>query len=32
MCHSVKPRDQMFVRGSRFLSFAKNTGKSIGKI
>ena len=29
--YSVQPRDQMFVRGYRFLSFAKNIGKNIGK-
>ena len=31
MQYSVKPRDQIFVKGYGFLSFAKNIGKSIGK-
>ena len=31
MRYSVKPRDQIFVKGYGFLSFAKNIGKSIGK-
>ena len=31
MCYSVQPRDQIFVSGCGFLSFAKNMGKSIGK-
>ena len=30
-CYSVQPRDQIFVKGCRFLSFAKNMGKNIGK-
>ena len=30
-CYSVQPRDQIFVKGYRFLSFAKNMGKNIGK-
>ena len=29
-CYSVQPRDGIFVKGYRFLSFAKNTSK-IGK-
>ena len=29
--YSVKPRDRIFVKGYRFLSFAKNMGKNIGK-
>ena len=32
MCHSVQPRDQIFVKGYRFSSFAKNIDKNIGKI
>ena len=28
---SVQPRDQIFVKGYRFLYFAKNIGKSISK-
>ena len=31
MRYSVKPRDQIFVKGYGFLTFAKNIGKSIGK-
>ena len=31
MCYSFQPRDQIFVKGYRFLSFAKNMGKNIGK-
>ena len=31
MRHSVKPRDQIFVKGYGFLSFAKNMNKNIGK-
>ena len=27
----VQPRDRIFVKGYRFLPFAKNTGKNIGK-
>ena len=27
----VQPKDRIFVKGYRFLSFAKNTGKYIGK-
>ena len=30
-CYSVQPRDQIFLKGCPFLSFAKNTGKIIGK-
>ena len=29
--YSVHPRDQIFVKGCDFLSFAKNIGKNIGK-
>ena len=29
--YSVQPRDQIFVKGYWFLSFAKNMGKNIGK-
>ena len=29
--YSVQPRLQIFVKGYRFLSFAKNIGKNIGK-
>ena len=28
---SVQPRDQIFVKGYGFFSFAKNMGKSVGK-
>ena len=31
MCYSVQSRDQIFVKGYGFLSFAKNMGKNIGK-
>ena len=31
MCYSLQPRDQIFVKGYGFLSFAKNMGKYIGK-
>ena len=31
MRYSVQPRDQIFVKGYGFLSFAKNMGKNIGK-
>ena len=31
MRYSVEPRDQIFVTGCGFLSFAKNMGKSIAK-
>ena len=30
-CYSVQPRDQMFVKGYGFMSFAKNMGKNIWK-
>ena len=30
-CYSVQPRDQIFVKAYRFLSFAKNMGKNIDK-
>ena len=29
--YSVQPRDKIFVKGHRFLSFAKSLGKNIGK-
>ena len=29
--YSVQPRDRIFLKGYRFLSFAKNMGKNIGK-
>ena len=31
MRFSVQPKDQIFVKVYGFLSFAKNSGKSIGK-
>ena len=31
MRNSVQPRDQMFVKGYGFLSFAKSMNKNIGK-
>ena len=31
MCYSVQPRDQIFVKGYGFLSFAKNMSQNIGK-
>ena len=31
MCYSVQPRDSLFVKGYRFLSFAENMGKNISK-
>ena len=31
MCYSVQSRDQIFVKGYGFLSFAKNMGKNIGR-
>ena len=31
MRYSVQPRDQIFVKGCGFLSFAKNIGKNIGQ-
>ena len=30
-CYTVQIRDQIIVKGHRFLSFAKTMGKSIGK-
>ena len=29
--YSVQPRDQVFVKGYGFLSFAKNMGRNIGE-
>ena len=29
--YSTQPKDQIFVKGYRFLSFAKNIGKNISK-
>ena len=29
--YSVQPRDQIFVKAFKLLSFAKNMGKNIGK-
>ena len=29
MRYSIKPRDRIYVKGYRFLSFAKNMGKSL---
>ena len=31
MCYSVQPRDQIFIKGFGFLSFAKNISKNIGR-
>ena len=31
MHYSVQPRDRIFVKGYRSLSFAKNIGKNIGE-
>ena len=31
MKYSVQPRDPIFVKGYRFLPFAKNMDKNIGK-
>ena len=31
MRYSIDPRDQTFLKGYGFLSFAKNLGKNIGK-
>ena len=31
MYHSIEPRNQIFVKGYRFLSFAKNMNTNIGK-
>ena len=30
-CYSVQPRDQIFVKGYEFLSFAENMGRNIDK-
>ena len=30
-CHSIETRDQLFVKGYRFLCFSKNMSKVIGK-
>ena len=30
-CYPVQPRNWIFVKGYRFLSFAKNMGRNIGK-
>ena len=30
-CYSVQPKDQIYVKGYRFFSFAKNMGKNINK-
>ena len=30
-CYSAQPRDQIFVKGYKFLSFAKNMGRNISK-
>ena len=32
MRYSAQPRDQIFVKGYGFLSFAKNIGKKISKM
>ena len=29
MCYSIEPRDRRYVKGYRFLSFAKNIGKNL---
>ena len=29
--YSVEPSDRIFVKGYRYLSFARNIGKNIGK-
>ena len=29
MRYSVEPRDRIYVKGSRFLSFTKNIGKNL---
>ena len=29
--YSVQPRDQIFLKGNRYLPFAKNMGKNIDK-
>ena len=30
ICYSVQPRDQIFVKGYGFLSFARNMSRNIG--
>ena len=30
-CYSVQPRDQIFLKGYGFLSYAKNMDRNIGK-
>ena len=29
--HLVQPRNRIFLKGYRFISFAKNMGKNVGK-
>ena len=29
MCYSIEPKDQIYVKGYGFLSFAKNIGKNL---
>ena len=29
--YSAQPRDEIFIKGYRFLSFARNMGKNTGK-
>ena len=31
MHYSIEPRDQIFVKGYRFLSFGKNIGKNLSR-
>ena len=31
MCYSIEPRDQVYVKGYGFLSFAKNIGNKVVK-
>ena len=31
MRYSVQPRGRIFLKGYRFLSFARNTGKNVGE-
>ena len=31
MRYSIEPRDQIFVKGYRFLSFGKNIGKNLSR-
>ena len=31
MSYSIEPRDQVLVKGCKFLSFAKSMSKNIGK-